>query len=148
MKNSKKTIKAQALNFIAGSYKPTKRSAVIDFIKSINGTKCESKSYYGDAFQSWEREGLVTIKSGIFSITKFGKEYLKNPDVLREKKAKERIKNDKEALAYYREREYNMRRILYMAQSKAKDLQWDLDRMSRSGETTYFELLQILNTNF
>jgi hypothetical protein len=66
MKNSKKTIKAQALNFIADSDKPTKRSAVIDFIKSINGTKCESKSYYGDAFQSWEREGLITIKSGIF----------------------------------------------------------------------------------
>ena len=149
MKNSKKTIKAQALNFIAGSYKPTKRSAVIDFIKSINGTKCEAKSgYYSDAFASWESEGLIQNKDGIFSITKFGKEYLKNPDVLREKKAKERIKNDKEALAYYREQQYNLRRILYMAQSKAKDLQWDLDRMSRSGETTYFELLQILNTNF
>ena len=149
MKNSKKTIKAQALNFIAGSYKPTKRSAVIDFIKSINGTKCEAKSgYYSDAFASWENEGLIQKKDGIFSITKFGKEYLKNPDVLREKKAKERIKNDKKALAYYREREYNVSRILYMAQRKAKDLQWDLDRMSRSGETTYFELLQILNTNF
>ena len=148
MKNSKKTIKAQALNFIAGSYKPTKRSAVIDFIKSINGTKCESKSYYGDAFQSWEREGLITIKSGIFSITKFGKEYLKNPDVLREKKAKERIKREKDALNYYRDQAYELRKLIWIAKRKAEDMQWDLDRMSRSGETTYFELLQILNTNF
>jgi hypothetical protein len=148
MKNSKKTIKAQALNFIAGSYKPTKRSAVIDFIKSINGTKCESKSYYGDAFQSWEREGLITIKSGIFSITKFGKEYLKNPAVLREKKAKERIKREKDALNYYRDQAYELRKLIWIAKRKAEDMQWDLDRMSRSGETTYFELLQILNTNF
>jgi hypothetical protein len=148
MKNSKKTIKAQALNFIADSDKPTKRSAVIDFIKSINGTKCESKSYYGDAFQSWEREGLITIKSGIFSITKFGKEYLKNPDVLREKKAKERIKREKDALNYYRDQAYELRKLIWIAKRKAEDMQWDLDRMSRSGETTYFELLQILNTNF
>ena len=48
----------------------------------------------------------------------------------------------------FTKRELAMSRILYMAQRKAKDLQWDLDRMSRSGETTYFELLQILNTNF
>jgi hypothetical protein len=148
-KNSKKTIKAQALNFIAGSYKPTKRSAVIDFIKSINGTKSEAKSgYYSDAFVSWENEGLIQKKDGIFSITKFGKEYLKNPAVLREKKAKERIKREKDALNYYRDQAYELRKLIWIAKRKAEDMQWDLDRMSRSGEITYFELLQILNTNF
>lgn len=144
MKNSKKTIKAQALTYLV--MKSRTRATMIDYIKSINGTKCEAKSgYYSDAFVSWENDGLIQKKDGIFSITKFGKEYLKNPNVLREKRAKDRDKHDKMALNYYRDQTHELRKLIWTAKRKAEDMQWDLDRMSQGGAHTYFGLLKILD---
>ena len=145
MKNSKKTIKAQALTYLV--MKPRTRATMIDYIKSINGTKCEAKSgYYSDAFLAWENEGLIQKKDGVFSITKFGKDYLKNPAVLREKRAKECIKRDKDALNYYRDQTHELRKLIWIAKRKAEDMQWDLDRMSQSGVHTYFDLLKALES--
>jgi hypothetical protein len=140
----KTTIKSQALELIAKQ--PIKRSEVVRFIMSINGTKSTSFSgYYSTNFKTWEYEGLISIQGGKCKITSFGRKYLKDPKVLSIANAKKRKAQYVKDLDFYKAKTRELHGIIFYAQRQADLLGYDFDRMSGSGRETLLKLESILN---
>jgi len=137
------TIKSQALQLIAKQ--PTKRSEVVRFIMSINGTKSTSFSgYYSTNFKTWEYEGLISIQEGKYKITSFGRKYLKDPKVLSIANAKKRKAQGVKDLELYKAKTRELHGIIFYAQRQTDLLGYDFERMSGSGRETLCKLESIL----
>lgn len=93
----KTTIKQKAIKFIGGDSKGNKRTDIVYYILVNNGRlkvgdyerfltdyNTKWRGYYSDAFQQWEKEGLITRQKGIYKATELGKAYAHNPKVMRE----------------------------------------------------------------
>lgn len=93
----KTTIKQKAIKFIGGDSKGNKRTDVVYYILVNNGRlkvgdyerfltdyNTKWRGYYSDAFQQWEKEGLITRKKGIYKATELGKAYVQNSKIMRE----------------------------------------------------------------
>ena len=92
----KTTIKQKAIKFIGGDSKGNKRTDIVYYILVNNGRlkvgdyerfltdyNTKWRGYYSDAFQQWEKEGLITRQKGIYKATDLGKAYVQNPRILR-----------------------------------------------------------------
>ena len=90
----KTTIKRSAIAFTIDG---ATRKDVVYYILNINGRlevgdyeqflkdfNTKWRGYYSDAFQQWEREGLIKRSKGIYKATEIGKAYVNNPKIIEE----------------------------------------------------------------
>lgn len=93
----KATIKQKAIQFIASDSEGKKRTDVVynvlrnnkslklgDYEQFLKDFNTKWRGYYSDAFQQWEREGLIKRSKGIYKATEIGKAYAHNPKIIGE----------------------------------------------------------------
>lgn len=90
-----KTIKEKVLTAISKKGTMPRKEVLFEVLKA-NGTFKGSfnpndtqlnkvfRGYYSVNFQQWESEGLIERNKGIYSVTKLGQKYLKNPSIIRQ----------------------------------------------------------------
>ena len=132
----KKTMKGKALEFIAKG-KSVKRQDLVKFIVKENGSQTKSlRGYYSTNFLSWEQQGLIKRKGGIYSITNLGKRYIKNPSVVREINLTRRLRNVCKSYDLQTKRAFNLYKNVVEISKLIDTLSFDYDRMSDSGRRT------------
>lgn len=133
-----KNVKLNVLKALAE--KPMKRKELCSVVLKINGRTAKTGEtyivgYYSDAFQMWEREGLIDRNDKVYKVTDFGKQYIENPKVLRVKNAEAKKAQRKRVLEH---NVIDLQRLAYEAAQYADALNWESDRISQDG-------LRILN---
>jgi len=91
----KATIKQKAIQFISSDSEGKKRTDVVynvlrnnkslklgDYEQFLKDFNTKWRGYYSDAFQQWEREGLIKRSKGIYKATEMGKAYAHNPKII------------------------------------------------------------------
>jgi hypothetical protein len=140
-----KTIKAQALEFIASN--PCKRKEVVKFILDLNGSTTEHTSgYYGTNFMTWDSEGLIRRVNGTYYVTPLGRKYIKDPNVLRKANAKKRAEAKESKLEYYQKTAREFFHIIKTAEQLVEAMGYDFDRMSQSGKRTLLTMERTLKS--
>lgn len=93
----KTTIKQKAISLISFGNLGIPRRELVYYILKQNGRlrlgdseqfekefNTKWRGYYSDAFQQWEREGLIKRQKGIYKATELGKAYTHNPKIMGE----------------------------------------------------------------
>lgn len=133
-----KNVKLNVLKELAN--KPMKRKELCGVVLRINGRTAKTGEtyivgYYSDAFQLWEREGLIDRSDRIYKLTELGKQYIENPNIIRQKNAEAKQAQRKRVLEHS---VIDLQRLAYEAAQYADVLHWESDRISQDG-------LRILN---
>lgn len=128
-----KNVKLNVLKALAE--KPMKRKELCSVVLKINGRTAKTGEtyivgYYSDAFQMWEREGLIDRSDKVYKVTDFGKEYIENPKVLRVKKAEAK---KAQAARTLEQDLMELQRLSFEAVQYADTLHWESDRISQDG---------------
>lgn len=135
-----KNVKLNVLKALAE--KPMKRKELCSVVLKINGRTAKTGEtyivgYYSDAFQMWEREGLIDRSDKVYKVTEFGKQYIENPKVLRVKNAEAR---KAQAARSLEQDLIDLQRLSLEAAQYADELHWDADRMSQGGLRSLYRL--------
>jgi hypothetical protein len=132
----KKTMKQKSLEFIS-EHKSVPRQDLVKFIVKENGSKTKSlKGYYSTNFLSWEHQGLIKRKGGVYSVTPLGKRYIKNPSIVREINLTRKLRNVCKSYDYQTARGFKLYRNVTEISKLIDTLSFDYDRMSESGRRT------------